>query len=66
MFLTFVDVVGRKFGHPIFGSVEIVGFLAIITIAAALPYTHKIDGHVGVESILNKGSKFEIYLPLKK
>ena len=52
MFLTFVDVVGRKFGHPIFGSVEIVGFLAIITIAAALPYTHKIDGHVGVEILV--------------
>jgi TRAP-type C4-dicarboxylate transport system permease small subunit len=52
MFLTFIDVVGRKFGNPIFGSVEIVGFLAIITIAAALPYTHKIDGHVGVEILV--------------
>ncbi len=52
MFLTFVDVVGRKFGSPIFGSVEIVGFLAIITIAGALPYTHKIDGHVGVEILV--------------
>jgi len=52
MFLTFVDVIGRKFGSPIFGSVEIVGFLAIITIAAALPYTHKIDGHVGVEILV--------------
>ncbi len=52
MFLTFFDVVGRKFGHPIFGSIEIVSFLAIITIAAALPYTHKIDGHIGVEIIV--------------
>ncbi|MCK5099879.1 MAG: TRAP transporter small permease [Desulfobacteraceae bacterium] len=52
MFLTFIDVVGRKFYYPIFGSVEIVGFLAMITIAAALPYTHKIDGHVGVEILV--------------
>jgi TRAP-type C4-dicarboxylate transport system permease small subunit len=52
MFLTFVDVVGRKFGHPVFGSVEIVGFLAMLTIAGALPYTHKIDGHVGVEILV--------------
>ncbi len=52
MFLTFFDVVGRKFGHPIFGSIEIVSFLAIITIASALPYTHKIDGHIGVEILV--------------
>ena len=52
MFLTFFDVVGRKFGHPIFGSIEMVSFLAIITITAALPYTHKIDGHIGVEILV--------------
>ncbi len=52
MFLTFFDVVGRKFGHPIFGSIEIVSFLAIITIVSALPYTHKIDGHIGVEILV--------------
>ena len=52
MFLTFFDVLGRKLYYPIFGSVEIVGFLAMITIAAALPYTHKIDGHVGVEILV--------------
>ncbi len=48
MFLTFFDVVVRKFGHPIFGSIEIVSFLAIVKIVWALPYTHKIDGHIGV------------------
>jgi TRAP-type C4-dicarboxylate transport system permease small subunit len=47
--LTCVDVVGRFFRHPIFGSVELVGFMATIAVAMALPYTHKIDGHVGVE-----------------
>lgn len=52
MLLTVVDVIGRFFKHPIFGSVELVGFLATIVVAAALPYTHKIDGHVGVEILV--------------
>ena len=49
MLLTVVDVIGRFFKHPIFGSVELVGFMAVIATAAALPYTYKQDGHVGVE-----------------
>lgn len=52
MLLTVVDVIGRYFRHPIFGSVEMVGFLATIIIATALPYTHKMDGHVGVEILV--------------
>jgi TRAP-type C4-dicarboxylate transport system permease small subunit len=50
MSLTCADVIGRYFlRHPIFGSVEIVGFMATTALAMALPYTHKIGGHVGVE-----------------
>jgi len=52
MILTVFDVVGRFFKHPIFGSIEIIGFLAAITVAAALPYTHKMEGHVGVELLV--------------
>ncbi|NOX35439.1 MAG: TRAP transporter small permease [Deltaproteobacteria bacterium] len=52
MLLTVVDVIGRFFKHPIFGSVELVGFLATIVVAAALPYTYKVDGHVGVEILV--------------
>ncbi|MCG8636598.1 MAG: TRAP transporter small permease [Desulfobacterales bacterium] len=52
MMLTVADVIGRFFKHPIFGSVELVGFLAVIVMAAALPYTFKMDGHVGVEIIV--------------
>ena len=52
MLLTVVDVIGRFFKQPIFGSVELVGFLATIVVATALPYTHKIDGHVGVEILV--------------
>jgi TRAP-type C4-dicarboxylate transport system permease small subunit len=52
MMLTVVDVIGRFFKHPIFGSVELIGFLATIIVAAALPYTYKMDGHVGVEILV--------------
>ena len=57
MLLTVVDVIGRFFKHPIFGSVELVGFLATIVVAAALPYTYKTDGHVGVEIVVRLLSK---------
>ncbi len=52
MMLTVVDVIGRFLKHPIFGSVELVGFLAVIVMAAALPYTYKMDSHVGVEIVV--------------
>lgn len=56
-FLTCVDVVGRFFRHPIFGSVEIVGFMATLAVAMALPYTDKIKAHVGVEIIVRMFSE---------
>ncbi len=49
MGLTCVDVVGRFFRHPIFGSVELVGYMATLSVAMALPYTHQVKGHIGVE-----------------
>ncbi len=51
MLITVADVAGRFFKHPIFGSVELVGFLAVAVAAAAMPHTYKIGGHVGVEII---------------
>lgn len=57
MLLTVVDVIGRFFKHPIFGSVELVGFLATLVVASALPYTYKADGHVGVEILVRLLSK---------
>jgi TRAP-type C4-dicarboxylate transport system permease small subunit len=57
MMLTVVDVIGRFFKCPIFGSVELVGFLATIVVAAALPYTYKMEGHVGVEILVRLLSK---------
>ncbi len=55
--LTCVDVVGRAFGRPIFGSVELVGFMATMAVAAALPYTHQMKGHIGVEILLRLFSR---------
>ena len=52
MLLTCVDVVGRAFGHPIFGSVEIVGYFAILSVVMAMPYTHQVRGHIGVEILV--------------
>ena len=56
-FLTCADIIGRLFGHPIFGSVELVGFMATLAVAMALPYTHSIQGHVGVEILVRLLSK---------
>jgi TRAP-type C4-dicarboxylate transport system permease small subunit len=54
MMVTCVDVVLRAFGHPIFGSVDIVGFLAVMVLAAAMPYTHAQSGHVGVALLVQR------------
>jgi len=51
-FLTCADVVGRAFRHPIFGSVELVGFMATLSVAMALPYTQQMKGHIGVEILV--------------
>ena len=54
--LTCVDVIGRKLGYPIFGSVELVGFMATLAVALALPYTHQVKGHIGVEIVVKNFS----------
>ncbi len=56
MFLTCADVIMRAFGHPIFGAVEISGFLATTALACALPYTHSMKGHVGVDMLVRRMS----------
>ena len=50
--VTCADVIGRYLGHPIFGSVEIVGFMATLAAALAMPYTHQMKGHIGVEILV--------------
>lgn len=57
MMLTCVDVVLRAFGHPIFGSIDVVQFLAVIVLAAAMPYTQVQRGHVGVSLLVDRLGK---------
>lgn len=52
--LTCVDVVGRFFKHPLFGSVELVTFLGVLAVAMSLPFTHEVKGHIGVELFVRK------------
>lgn len=52
--LTCVDVIGRLFKYPIFGSVELVSFMGAIAIACSLPFTHHEKGHIGVELFIRK------------
>ena len=54
MLLTCVDVVGRLFRHPVFGSIELMSFMGALAVAMALPYTHSVKGHIGVEIFINK------------
>ncbi|MGD9210660.1 MAG: TRAP transporter small permease [Desulfobacteraceae bacterium] len=52
--LTACDVIGRLFKHPIFGSVEIVTYLAVFVVAMALPFTQEQKGHISVELFVHK------------
>ena len=50
--ITCIDIAGRFFDHPVFGSEEIVAILAAITIALSLPYAQKKKAHIGVEIVM--------------
>jgi TRAP-type C4-dicarboxylate transport system permease small subunit len=52
--LTCADVIGRLFKYPIFGSIELVSFMGVLTVAMALPVTQLTKGHIGVELFVNK------------
>ncbi len=52
--LTCVDVVGRFFKHPLFGSVELVGYMGVLAVALSLPFTHETNGHIGVELLMRR------------
>ncbi len=54
MLLTCSDVIGRIFGHPILGAEEIVGFMAALAMAAAMPYAHAMHAHVGVDMLVKE------------
>jgi len=47
--LTVADITGRLNKSPIFGSEEIVTFLAVMALGLSLPYAHSHRSHIGVE-----------------
>jgi TRAP-type C4-dicarboxylate transport system permease small subunit len=52
--LTCVDVVGRFFKYPVFGSIELMYLMGALATAMALPDTHINNGHIGVELFVTK------------
>lgn len=54
MAVTCLDVLLRGFGHPLVWAVDLVGFLALMSLACALPITHAEAGHVGVDLFVQK------------
>ena len=51
---TCLDVVLRRFGHPLVGVVDVVQIAACLSGACALPYTTAVKGHVAVEYFFQK------------
>ena len=47
--VTVADITGRLRQSPIFGSEEIVSFLAVLALGLSLPYAHAYRSHIGVE-----------------
>jgi TRAP-type C4-dicarboxylate transport system permease small subunit len=56
MLITCADVLFRGFDHPIIWAVDSVGFMAVLALACAMPYTQTEGGHVGVDLLVLKMS----------
>jgi TRAP-type C4-dicarboxylate transport system permease small subunit len=54
--LTCLDVLGRLFDHPLFGTYELVSFMAALVVVGSLPESHIKKRHFGVEIVTNKFS----------
>lgn len=52
--VTTADVALRAFGWSLTGAYDVVRIAAAITVAAALPYTTAIKGHVAIEYFFHK------------
>lgn len=52
--VTTADVILRRFGLSLTGAYDIVRMAAVVTVAAALPYTTAIKGHVAIEYFFHK------------
>lgn len=57
MGITVLDVVLRKSPWPLVGVYDVVQMAGAVTIAASLPYTTAVKGHVAIEFIYHKLSR---------
>ena len=57
MGITVMDVLLRDSKYPIVGAYDIVKIAGTVTIAAALPYTTAVKGHVAIEFFYHKLSR---------
>lgn len=54
VFITCLDVILRQFGSSLHGSYDLVRICGGITIAAAIPLTTAVKGHVAIEYFFHK------------
>jgi len=54
VFITTADVILRVFRHSLPGAYDLVKIAAVVSVAAALPYTTAIKGHVAIEFFFHK------------
>lgn len=55
MLLTIADIIGIKiFASPVPGAIEVVAFLGVVAIGAAIAYTQVLHGHIRVDFIIMK------------
>lgn len=54
MLVTTLDVVLRAVGVPLTGAYDVVKIAAALTVAAGLPYTTAVKGHVAIEYFYHK------------
>ncbi len=63
--LTCVDVVGRLFRHPVFGSIELMSFMGALAVAMVLADAHTSKSHIGVEIFVMKlPKKFRLMIDI--
>jgi TRAP-type C4-dicarboxylate transport system permease small subunit len=54
MLLTISDVILREFRHPVVGTYELVGYLAVVVLGFSIPYTTSVRSHVVVDFFTKK------------
>ena len=54
MGLSCLDVLGNAFGHPILGTIELVGLMAALLLAFSLPAAHVHKAHIGIDLLRSK------------